>query len=287
LPATQTRPFARYSLAALGLVILTVAVIGLGAAARPSPQSNKDAETCGTCHDDLVKAFAARPHAALKDKTCTACHGTAQKHIDEEGKGGVFAFRSTDRPSEKSAKCLTCHQKDNPEFASSPHAKGSLDCTTCHTVHGTIANSALLKTDVNKNCSLCHTDIFAQFQLNERHRLQEGVMTCTTCHNPHESATRNRLGGFKQEACLKCHTDKGGPFIYEHLSSRVEGCTICHEAHGSPNRHLLTHQSVADLCFSCHAGAPAWHANFTPSGTNCVTCHMTIHGSNLSNRFLK
>ena len=112
-------------------------------------------------------------------------------------------------------------------------------------------------------------------------------VACTTCHNPHEPSTLGRLGGFKQEACLKCHTDKSGPFLYEHSSSRVEGCTSCHDVHGSPNRHMLTMPSIADLCFSCHAEAPAWHANFTSAGTNCVTCHSAIHGSNLSPRFLK
>jgi hypothetical protein len=50
---------------------------------------------------------------------------------------------------------------------------------------------------------------------------------------------------------------------------------------------MLTHQNVADVCFSCHAEAPAWHAYFSPEGTNCVNCHSAIHGSNLDKRFLK
>ncbi len=286
MPATTSRLFKRISLPGLALAALVVAVIVLGAAAKPAPQAD-DAETCGACHEDLAKAFSAQPHAALTDRTCTACHGSAEKHLEEGGKTGVFAFASSDLAGEKSTKCLVCHDKDNPRYTASPHAKASLDCTTCHSVHAGGEFPHLLKTDTNKNCSVCHNDIFAQFKLNERHRLQEGIMTCTTCHDPHEPAARMRLGGFKQEACLKCHTDKGGPFLYEHLSSRVEGCTVCHEVHGSPNRHMLTQQSVADLCFSCHAGAPSWHANFSSEGTNCVTCHSTVHGSNLSHKFLK
>lgn len=265
---------------------MVIAAVGLGIAARPAPQA-KDAETCGTCHEDLVKAFASRPHAALAGKTCTACHGSGEKHIEEGGKTGIFAFAASDLVSEKTNTCLTCHAKDNPRFLTSPHGKASLDCTTCHSVHGEEAASPLLKTKENKVCARCHEDIFAQFQLNERHRLQEGILSCATCHNPHEPSARTMLGGFKQEQCLKCHTDKGGPFLYEHQASRVEGCTACHEVHGSPNRHMLTHQSVADLCFSCHAEAPAWHADFSPEGTNCVNCHSAIHGSNLDKRFLK
>jgi DmsE family decaheme c-type cytochrome len=285
LSAITRRTPLPFSLRWLGIVAFVVASVGLLAAARPAGQ-DKDAETCGVCHEDLVAAFAQKPHTLIGEKSCTSCHGSAEKHLEEEGKTGVFAFRSSDLPQDKSAKCLTCHSKDNPQYAVSPHAKAALDCTTCHSVHGDTA-PALLKTGVNKNCAVCHQDVFAQFQTNERHRLQEGVMTCTTCHDPHEPATRSRLAGFKQEQCISCHTDKGGPFLHEHEASRVEGCTSCHEVHGSPSRHMLTHQSTADLCFSCHGAAPSWHGYFSSQDTNCVTCHATIHGSNLDRRFLK
>jgi predicted CXXCH cytochrome family protein len=112
-------------------------------------------------------------------------------------------------------------------------------------------------------------------------------LECTTCHDQHSPATGQRLGGFKHESCLKCHTDKGGPFLYEHGASRIEGCRACHEVHGSPNKHMLTHQSVSDLCFSCHVMAPSFHARFDSYSTNCTVCHATVHGSNLSKIFLK
>ena len=44
------------------------------------------------------------------------------------------------------------------------------------------------------------------------------------CHNPHEPSERLRLGGFKQEECVACHADKGGPSVFEHPAQRVEGC---------------------------------------------------------------
>lgn len=112
-------------------------------------------------------------------------------------------------------------------------------------------------------------------------------MECVTCHNPHEPQSRERLGGFKDLSCLKCHADKGGPYLYEHAASRLEGCTVCHEVHGSPNRHLLKQHNIADLCYSCHTTSPAWHSRFTSTTTNCTSCHATIHGSNLSRLFLK
>ena len=63
-------------------------------------------------------------------------------------------------------------------------------------------------------------------------------------------------------------------------------CSACHTAHGSPNRHLLNFQAVAELCFSCHNMVPGFHARFTLE-TQCTNCHSTIHGSFLSPFFLR
>jgi len=49
---------------------------------------------------------------------------------------------------------------------------------------------------------------------------------------------------------------------------------------------MLTFQNVTDLCYSCHANAPSFHSRFTKD-TRCTNCHSTIHGSNLSEVFLK
>jgi DmsE family decaheme c-type cytochrome len=285
LPARGHRKWLGVYLQTLGAGVFAVTALLLSIAASPGPQL-KETESCGVCHEAVVKDFGLTPHAAAATG-CTACHGQAPQHAEEGGKGNIFAFRTEDQPGDKSKRCLACHVKDSPRYFASPHHKASFDCTTCHTIHAEETRPALLATSPDKNCSRCHQDVFAEFQLNERHRLQEGILSCTTCHNPHEPAARERLGGFKQEQCLKCHTDKGGPFIYEHEPARVEGCSVCHEVHGSPNRHMLKFQNEADLCFSCHAAAPAWHSSFTPEKTNCLTCHSAIHGSNLSRLFLK
>lgn len=275
------------------------------------------AEDCAACHGDNVAAFQRGPHAILDrepdrlpegaELSCSACHGDVTTHMDEGGGAGtIFSFGEDVLASERSATCESCHADTHPRFAQSPHARAGLDCTSCHSIHAADDTWSLLKTTSTfrspgrelaagtSACIDCHQEVFTQFQFNERHRLQEGILDCTSCHNPHEPATRAHLGGFKQEACVDCHTDKGGPFVFEHASSRVEGCVACHSPHGSPNRHLLKFQNLGELCYSCHAEVPQFHLGFNPAApprfgldANCTNCHSSIHGSNFDPFFLK
>ena len=301
----------RFVLLVLGAIILGWAfgtVLGPSPPDRALAQEAVGPETCADCHEERVQAFVWNPHAVLDTKglakkanaafSCVSCHGDASQHIEEGGgEGTIFAFKASDRALTKTEKCLTCHGETHPQYLTSNHAKGGLDCTSCHTIHLPVEDGKIQRVSLQpggtESCRACHGEIFAKFQLNERHRLQEGILSCTTCHDPHAPATRERLGGFKQEACLQCHTDKQGPFIFEHGSVRVEGCTACHDPHGSVNRHQLTFQNVADLCYSCHTEVPGFHWGFPPaqprfnSESQCTSCHATIHGSNLSPVFLK
>jgi DmsE family decaheme c-type cytochrome len=217
---------------------------------------------------------------ALAGIDCTACHGDAVRPVASGPEGtGV---------------CQSCHRKDHPRFDVGPHA--ALGCTGCHDVHAGVVEPVERRgngffrtgriTGSSADCAGCHEDVAATFGLNERHRLQEGILECVDCHDPHAPSNRLRLGGFRQQACLKCHADKGGPWVFEHGSQRVDGCLSCHSPHGSPNRHLLHFQRIADLCYSCHAQLPGFHLNFTPD-RDCLSCHSRIHGSNVDPDFLQ
>lgn len=202
--------------------------------------------------------------------------------------------------------CSSCHQADHPLFQASPHALAGLACTDCHAIHADDtwrpasdggpgrATSLRAISGASATCAGCHQDVEAEFAGTERHRLQEGILECASCHDPHTPAVRIRLGGFKNDQCVTCHADKGGPFVFEHGAQFAEGCTSCHTPHGSPNRHMLKFQSVGELCYSCHALVPAFHFGFNPTApprfgldTNCLNCHSTIHGSNFDPFFLK
>jgi DmsE family decaheme c-type cytochrome len=277
-------PLAR-CLGLLGLAVIVIGFLGFlpsEAIAEDGKEGAPKMEACAECHEDMAAAFKGSRHG--KGADCTCCHGDAAKHLENAEAGTIFAFKATDTALKKSKQCLACHQNAAGQYFASAHAKAAMDCTKCHSIHKKGHSMAALKT---KMCAGCHEEVVAQFRLNERHRLQEGILECTTCHDVHGPAIRQRLAGFKHEACFKCHRDKAGPFIYEHQASRVEGCTACHEVHGSPNRHMLAHQNSADLCISCHTLTPSWHSRFASGDANCVSCHSTIHGSNLSNIFLK
>lgn len=265
-----------------------------------------DTDICAACHDDVVGSFGG-PHAALARDgahgdiqiSCQACHGDPTAHLEAGGgKETIRTFDESNGALANSKVCLSCHANTHPDFLRSPHAQAGLACQSCHSIHKPAKGSWLMLkstapqrpmenlSEASRVCQQCHGEVFDQFSFNERHRLQEGVLGCESCHDPHASATRARLGGFKQEACVKCHADKGGPFVFEHGSVRVEGCVACHTPHGSPNRHLLKFQKVAELCFSCHGEVPSFHSRFTLD-TTCTQCHSSIHGSNFSPFFLK
>ena len=89
-----------------------------------------------------------------------------------------------------------------------------------------------------------------------------------------------RMASTQDEVCFKCHTDKQGPFVYEHAPVKVNGCESCHTVHGGPNPHMLKVSNVNVLCLQCHTtssfssapGAPSFHnqASFFQS---CTLCH--------------
>jgi len=128
-------------------------------------------------------------------------------------------------------------------------------------------------------------------------------MSCVDCHNPH-GAFRGmmRTTAANEPGCYKCHTDKRGPFTFEHAPIRLEGCGTCHEPHGSSNPKMLTRQEVRLVCLECHSGLPqapgttqsaigavppAFHDLRTPRYRNCTICHQKVHGSHVDRNFLR
>ena len=276
-------------------------------------------QACKTCHPDVWSKFYKNPHfksiASGKETPehtgCEGCHGPGQAHIQAHGgKASIIAFSQLE-PKKIQDNCLRCHSQTlaRANIRASAHTENNVVCTSCHSIHASATPKFLLAKVQSELCYQCHADVRSQFSMPFKHRVNEGVMTCSDCHNPHGTfaptwGTPTRSAMVKQvegneEACLKCHVEKRGPFVYEHPPVRVEGCEICHYPHGSPNSRLLRRPVVFTMCLECHNGAPGFgrtaqgdpvpfqfHNLRSPIYQNCTNCHSHIHGSNASAFFL-
>ena len=273
---------------------------------------------CKVCHSDVAWKFYRNPHfraaAAGKDgeiaANCESCHGPGGDHVQGPGKASIFAF-SVRSAEEIAVRCLSCHGKElgRLNFRRSEHYKGGLTCTACHSIHKSPTPRRLLANTQRELCYSCHPSVRGEFSMPFNHRVNEGVVECSDCHNPHGTFSASwKMGdrshmltqsSVNEEACLGCHRDKRGPFVFEHAGVRVDGCEACHVAHGSANPRLLKRPVVFTLCLECHNGSgagrtgagvprtPAFHNLADPAYQNCTLCHVKIHGSNADEHFLR
>lgn len=297
-----------WKLAVLGFSLtLFASAFALVAKAPPAQQTGYvGGDACLTCHD-IGEAFAKNPHyKSWKDESlpwskrgCETCHGEGQAHVDAGGDVNlIFNFNKVSA-GEASDACLDCHlkQEEQANFLRGEHGLNTVACTECHTVHTPQQVEGLLKARSPALCYDCHNEVRAQFNKPFRHKIHEGLINCADCHSQHggTSARQLRTATGNDLPCFKCHADKQGPFIFEHGPVKVEGCSICHEPHGSSNPRLLKRSEIRFLCLDCHSGtigvpgpnAPGFHNITSPGWQSCTTCHVEIHGSNLSEVFFE
>jgi DmsE family decaheme c-type cytochrome len=255
------------------------------------------AETCATCHEGEAKNFASNPHSKLAKMhsgvTCEACHGAGKAHVEGGGdKSKIFSPASA-TANEVDAKCLGCHSGKHANFDRSPHARGGVSCVSCHSVHAAAGPEHLLKIAQPALCYQCHTDVKPQFAMPFHHKVNEGLVKCSDCHDVHGTFANNSLKSTADQnaICTKCHTEVRGPFVFEHAPVKAEGCMSCHTPHGSQNARLLNMPSIAPLCNQCHSQVAAGAVHGMDAGstaqTPCINCHTMIHGSNLSQAFIR
>ncbi|HVG54026.1 MAG TPA: DmsE family decaheme c-type cytochrome [Vicinamibacterales bacterium] len=272
-------------------------------AARQSKQLTATfvgADTCLACHDDKAKPLERTPHGKSADprtpaaaEGCETCHGPGSAHIeDPSDPATIKRFDKTMAPRNANETCLSCHTKAPITlWKGSAHDARNLPCGTCHSVHAAVAPEFLLrKTSELELCASCHRLQVTKVQRVSHMPLIEGKMTCSSCHNPHGSTNVRllRVGNWINESCLYCHTEKRGPFLFEHAAGR-ESCVSCHDPHGT-NTHAMLVARPPMLCQRCHIGTrhPSTIYDNTAVqarsnriiGRSCVNCHQNIHGSN-------
>ncbi len=284
-------------------------------------------ETCLDCHEDVGEFYANSPHAPERGLTvpgtnisgCEACHGPGSRHIEEEGDGyiiGVELFSELDEDG-KVEMCVQCHLGQRVDWMGGPHAGSGIGCAECHAdqVHfGGDTRPAHQFSNPSEFCLQCHTEQIADFRMPFRHRVLEGEIECRDCHDPHAGPRETGWNG-ANDACLNCHTEMAGPFVFEHEGVADEDCATCHRPHGSMHDKLLItdgntmclqchydiqfnqddvlaiggfpHGDVTGLCSQCHPSIPSGPSPHVPAGgeARCTDCHYEIHGSNVSATF--
>lgn len=271
-------------------------------------------DACKLCHEDIYNRFSKSLHFALESNhsrgwagmSCEACHGPGAKHAESTDPKDIRM--PTKLPVvDADATCLGCHRNETRiGRILTSHAKDTIACYQCHSVHGDGGRPLLLTktTDITAQCAGCHLSVWAAFEKPYTHRVAQGVMSCIDCHNPHTSLSPQMLRtSFGNEpTCFRCHSDKRGPFVFEHAPVRFEGCMACHEPHGSANPRMLIRHEVRLVCLECHANnpappatiaagvktahlpylgqiPPAFHDLRSPRFQNCTVCHVKVHGS--------
>jgi DmsE family decaheme c-type cytochrome len=275
---------------------------------QPGAENFVGADTCRACHPDQYLWLSATAHfATIKSpkyvppvKGCEMCHGPGRQHVQASGQGHIF------NPAKSSARevvamCATCHQEKRAGkcgFHQNQHDVDAVSCNDCHNPHQEVTHKYILRSEPPKLCYDCHRDIRAEFSRPFHHKVPEGGMICRDCHEQHSSFNITQavdiLGG-RDALCLRCHADKEGPFVFEHITLRSDRCLACHVPHGSINNRMLVRSEVKSLCQECHGdrqGASAdvpqgFHDLTSPRYQNCTSCHVMIHGSNTNRLFLR
>jgi DmsE family decaheme c-type cytochrome len=295
--------------AALFLLLPSLTVYAADAPAAPKEPTYVGSDVCKACHapqfdkfgeTQMGKIFLFNARTLREKQGCESCHGAGSNHVEAgggRGVGGLITFRKDAEPGAvQNGACLQCHEKGAQTYwEAGPHAGRGLTCTNCHTVmHKTTDRYQLAAVDDKtpffwkradiEVCGQCHLQRKAQLLRSSHMPLREGKIGCSDCHNPHGTPNPSQLKQASvNENCYTCHTERRGPFLWEHPPA-VENCANCHEPHGTVNDRLL---KVTDprLCTQCHV-AVQHPAN--PRGKNsvfffnrsCTNCHSQIHGSN-------
>jgi len=234
---------------------------------------------------------------------CESCHGPGSLAIDpltpqklaadaKAGKKSACDYKTLvdikNLPAQaKSLICLKCHSANATfnlhNWNASTHNTADVACSDCHRIHGSHNLKVKLR-DTAEMCERCHQEIKAAFSLPNHHPVPERKVFCTDCHDPHGGGTEKSLRRETVKAtCTQCHTEKEGPFVYEH-ADLSEDCRACHTPHGSVNNNLLILREPF-LCLQCH---PSHRISGTTTAetkrayyTRCSDCHSQIHGSDL------
>jgi DmsE family decaheme c-type cytochrome len=271
--------------------------------AQPAPQSGYlGSESCVVCHENYDKTIEATKHgfkgnamAPASKQGCESCHGPGEAHASDPANVKPIQLSKV-KADVANGQCQTCHNRgEHALWDGSQHENRNVKCIDCHSVHASEGPTLMRAKTQQLTCARCHQTVTNKQQRFNHMPVREGKMTCSSCHNVHGTTNVKllRVGTTVDQSCTSCHTEKRGPFLWEHAPV-VDSCTTCHDSHGSNNDRMLQ-AKMPFLCQRCHVTSrhpPTVYEGFTLNnsgnankmyGKSCANCHQQVHGSNHPN----
>jgi hypothetical protein len=212
----------------IGLITITVAVIGAYLAASSTGSVAAQGTTCVTCHQDvtpgIVTQFLASKKAAA-GLDCATCHGSGHTAMDD---AELAQMPTPDT-------CKICHPEQYEQYAAGKH---SLAWAVMEAMPMLRHQPQAVGGTEMKGCSGCHKIGLKSEAYTATEGFHYGTGACDSCHTRHSfSAAEAR----DPRACMTCHMGFDHPqwemwssskhgviWQIEEGSGRAPTCQTCH-----------------------------------------------------------
>lgn len=205
---------------------------------------------CTRCHDESesypVLSIGKTKHGVMADgrlPSCVGCHGDSETHANKpEG----------------------MKERPGPAF---PYGKRTANDVAAH----------------NQVCADCHKGGKFLDWAGSAHGARD--VSCTSCHTLHVQKDKVRDKRTQPDVCFSCHKEQrllaNKPSHHPILEGKVV-CSDCHASHGSAGPKLMTRQSIADTCYTCHMEKRGPFVRKHEPAEDCTICH-NPHGTSVDN----
>ncbi len=193
-----------------------------------TPVADRNA-ACLQCHEKTARTLWKGSAHEARNVACTDCHS-----VMHPGKERGSLAKAT-----VLATCGNCHKEKRAAMAKYSHmplGEGKMECTSCHSPHGSPNEKLLVASSVNDTCFGCHAEKRGPFMWEH----MPVTENCANCHDSHGSNRQRMLKVAPPRLCQQCHPTAHGASVArpsDQVMSRFtynKACVNCHSVlHGS------------------------------------------------------